>query len=576
MKENNILLNGIAASPGRIYAQSLKIITSNHIILETHISPKKIDSEIQRFLNGLKKTKIELEGIVKKNSEDLHQEFKDILNSQILMLDDPLLINSVKKRIKENLENAPLALFHVIERISGEFMALKNDYFKERADDIRDIGRRVENNLIGKKNDHNILSNLKHPVIIIATELSPSQMVHMDKTNVRGIGTERGGKTGHMAILAKYYEIPCVLGIKNLTQEILEEEYIFLDGDNGCIVRYPNLPQIKMYGPSTTYPRDIPTSETNKACYTLDKERIWIKVNLETENDGNLVNSVGADGVGLFRSEYILLEHPSFDPTEEEQFLIYKKMASDLENKSLVIRTFDIGADKVDHGVKEENPFLGNRGIRFSLRNKEMFRTQIRAILRSSVYGNISILIPMITHLHELLEVKKIINECKIDLQKKNIKFKNPWLGIMVETPACALSLESYVDECDFFSIGTNDLLQYFMAVDRNNSLLSDLYNPFNYGFLTTLRTVIEVGNAHNIPVSICGELASDINFTILLIGLGFREMSVALPLVKKVKKLISLIDLPQAYRLAEEVIKLSKKEKYMEIDAFLFNQHIR
>ena len=565
---------GISASPGKIYGPVLKIISSNHLILEKIIHPKKIQAEISKFQTALSKTKTELDSIVTKNSLE-NEDLKDILIAQMCMLDDPILINGVKNRIETKFENAPLALFHEIERISKEFEDINDEYIRERSADVRDIGKRIENNLLGKKSDYHILSNLKSPVIIVASELTPSQMLHMDKSNIKGIATERGGRTGHMAILAKHFEIPAVVGIKGITGDIIEGEFIFLDGDSGCIYRNPQISQIKNYGFSESFPRENNLEKISHVCYTQDKERIHIKVNLESPEDCKNIIQSGAEGVGLFRTETLLMESIHHNVSEEDQFQIYKKIAEGLEGKQFTIRTFDVGADKLEMETPEDNPFLGNRGIRYSLRNTDKFKKQLRAILRATHYGNISIMFPMITQMGEFLESKRILNECKLELSKKGYKYKNPKLGIMVETPACALSLEIFSNECDFFSVGTNDLLQYFMAVDRNNSDISDLYNPYNYAFLKTLKMISEVSNTHKIPLSLCGELASDLNFTIFLIGIGFRELSVALPMVKKIKKLISGIDLSQAKRLAQEVLKLSQEERFAEVEAYLFNLHL-
>ncbi|MBK6608435.1 MAG: phosphoenolpyruvate--protein phosphotransferase [Leptospiraceae bacterium] len=561
---------GIPASYGKFYGKALKIISSNHIILQTHIEEKKVKLEVARFLKALRKTKKELEAIIDKKS--MNQDIKDILISQICMLDDPLLLDGVINRIQNNHENSAFALFNSIDEISNKFAGLNDDYFSERSVDIRDIGRRIEDNLLGRKSDHHILSELKEEVIIVAHELTPSQMIHIDKKMVKGIATEMGGKTGHMAILAKNYSIPTVVGLNKITSLIEDDECILLDADDGVVIRNPSFNQIKYYGSSS--PLEEKKEEAINS-FTRDGQRISIKVNLDSENDCESIIKSNADGVGLYRSETILIEDADKIHDEEEQFRIYKKIAADMQNLPVTIRTFDLGGDKFDNKYKEDNPFLGNRGVRYSLKNPSWFKKQLRAILRASVYGNLSIMIPMVSTISEVIRTKKIIEDCKADLKKKNLEYKDIKIGIMVETPACALALDQFARECDFFSIGTNDLLQYTMAVDRNNHYISDLYNPYNLSFLRTLHMIIGASNTFNIPLSICGELASDTNFTILLIGFGLRELSVSLPLVRKIKKIVASMDIQQAQLLAEKVLKLSEEEKYTEIDSFLFNKHI-
>lgn len=561
---------GIPASFGKFYGKALKIISSNHIILQTYVSEGKVKVEIAKFLKALRKTKTELEAIISKKS--MNQDIKDILVSQICMLDDPLLLDGVINKIQQNHENAALALFNTIDQISNKFTSLNDDYFSERAVDIRDIGRRIEDNLLGRKSDYNILSSIKEEVIIVAHELTPSQMIHIDKRMVKGIATEKGGKTGHMAILAKNYSIPTVVGLNKITTEIDDDEYILIDADEGVVLRNPGINQIKYFGSSSPV-KNIQDEEIS-AC-TRDGHRISIKVNLDSENDCELILKANADGVGLYRSETILIEEADKIYDEEAQFKIYKKIAMDMKGLPVTIRTFDLGGDKFDTRYKEDNPFLGNRGIRYSLKNPSWFKKQLRAILRAAVFGNISIMIPMVSTVSEVIHTKKLLEECKSDLRKKRIQFADVNVGIMVETPACALALDQFARECDFFSIGTNDLLQYTMAVDRNNHYISDLYNPYNLSFLRTLGMIIDSSQKYNIPLGICGELASDTNFTILLIGLGLKELSVSLPLVKKIRKIISNMDILQAEVLAKKIIKLSEEEKYVEIDSFLFNKHI-
>lgn len=566
-----LVYKGIPASYGKFYGKALKIISSNHIILQTRIDDKKVKFEISKFQKALTKTKKELESIIEKKT--MNQDIKDILVSQICMLDDPLLIDGVIKKIKDSHQNAALALFNSIEEISNKFTTLNDDYFSERAVDIRDIGKRIEDNLLGRKSDYNILSGITEEVIIVAHELTPSQMIHIDKKMVKGIATETGGKTGHMAILAKNYSIPTVVGLNNITSIINDNEYILIDADDGVVIRNPVLNQIKYYGSSSLIGsnkyEDLSSSSTH------DGHRILVKVNLDSENDCESILRLNADGVGLYRSEAILIEDPDKIYDEEEQFRIYKKIASDMSNLPVTIRTFDLGGDKFDTKFREDNPFLGNRGVRFALKNSSWFKKQLRAILRASIFGNISIMIPMVSSISEIIETKKLIADSKLELRKKGIEYKDVKVGTMVETPACALALDQFAKECDFFSIGTNDLLQYTMAVDRNNHYISDLYNPYNLSFLRLLQMIIAASNNYRIPLSICGELASDTKFTILLLGLGLRELSVSLPLVRKIKKIIASIDVAQAQILAEKVLKLAEDEKYLEIDAFLFNKHI-
>ncbi|MBP9885923.1 MAG: phosphoenolpyruvate--protein phosphotransferase [Leptospiraceae bacterium] len=564
------IYRGIPASFGKFYGKALKIISSNHIILQTFIKEADIKVEVTKFLKALGRTKKELEAIISKKS--MNQDIKDILVSQICMLDDPLLLDGVIKKIQENHENAALALFNTIDQISNKFTSLNDDYFSERAVDIRDIGRRIEDNLLGRKSDYNILSAIKEEVIIVAHELTPSQMIHIDKKMVKGIATEMGGKTGHMAILAKNYSIPTVVGLNKITSEIVDNEFILIDADEGVVIRNPVINQIKYYGSSSPIKA---IQEEEVSSFTRDGHHISIKVNLDSENDCELILKANADGVGLYRSETILIEEADKIHDEEAQFHIYKKIAADMKGLPVTIRTFDLGGDKFDTRHKEDNPFLGNRGIRYSLKNPTWFKKQLRAILRASVFGNISIMIPMVSTVSEVIKTKKLIEECKSDLRKKRIQYADVNIGIMVETPACALALDQFAKECDFFSIGTNDLLQYTMAVDRNNHYISDLYNPYNLSFLRILSMIIETSQKYKIPLGICGELASDTNFTILLIGLGLKELSVSLPLVKKIRKIISRMDILQAEVLAKKIMKLSEEEKYVEIDSFLFNKHI-
>lgn len=570
MKNEPRTLQGIPASPGKFYGRTQKIISSNHLIVERHIEESQIDSEIQKFLTALDVTRKELLQIIQKNTQEVP---KEILQAQIIMLNDPILIENVKRHIKEKRETAELALFHVIQNISKEFQNLEDEYFRERAEDIRDLGKRIENNLLGKqKND--FLNSLDAPIILIATELTASQILHLNKQWIKGIVTERGGKTGHMAILARYFQIPAVVGLSNLLDEILENEFLLVDGDNGIIVRNPTINQIKRYG--YQQPLNSKHKETNIEPITQDGTRILLKINLESSEDIPTALTLGADGVGLFRTETLLMLHSKADLDEESQWKTYKEIISGFQGKPVTIRTFDIGTDKFQLNEEEENPALGERGIRCSLRNVEWFKVQLKAILRASCFGKVGLLLPMVTEVSEIKRTRELLQECQKELSEKGITTGSFELGVMIETPSSALNVDLFLEHVDFLSLGTNDLLQYFVAVDRNNHRIANLYNPLNFAFLKTLKEIASKSSSKNKPVSVCGELASDTNFTILLLGLGFREFSVSLPFLNKIQKLISKVNINDAQRLANKVLELSAEERFEEAETYLFNLHLQ
>ncbi|MCE9500710.1 MAG: phosphoenolpyruvate--protein phosphotransferase, partial [Leptospira sp.] len=444
MEKKKIITKGIGASSGKFYGKALKLFTNDHLVLDTHLPPEEIEAEIKKFFTCLKKTRKELEQIIDKQARGLDEDLVDILNSQVYMLEDPLLIEGVENRIRKNRENAVLALYHTIEEISKSFSDLKDEYLRERAVDIRDIGKRLGEALSGEKYDYTALSKLDSEVILVANELTPSQIVHMDKTMVKAIATDLGGRTGHMAILAKNFGIPAVVGLKDITAKVKENEYILVDAENGTVVQNAGIGEIKLYATSSPFQTKEEFKREDKApSQTKDGHHVSIKVNLETPSDCPTAIRNGAEGIGLYRSETLFLEHEDQCPTEEGQFRAYQKIAKGMKNRPVIIRTFDLGADKFELDFHEDNPFLGNRGIRYCLQNKPMFKTQLNAILRASAFGNLSIMLPMISNAKEIRETRELIEECKTDLTKKNIPFKKDiQLGIMIETPSAAMSID--------------------------------------------------------------------------------------------------------------------------------------
>ncbi|MFB5649677.1 phosphoenolpyruvate--protein phosphotransferase [Leptospira wolffii] len=572
-----ITYQGIVAFPGRFYGRAVKVGTKRrHLAHGAYIHDSQKKEELAKLAKALESSKIELKGILvqlKARPED--KELKEILETQVTITEDPGLQDSYKERILEYNENAFLAVQNTINELTDKFARLDNPFFRERSDHFQDISNRILENLLDKKEEVSFLADQSEDVILIARQLTPSQMILMDKTRIRGIATDLGGKTGHMAILARNYGIPTVVGLKEFYRNVNDFEYVFLDADTGQMVRNPTIEEVKYYGASSPINTEQKSPKKKKAV-SKDGIRIRLKCNLESDTDCDIAKKADVDGVGLFRSESLFLKYQDKNVSGEEQYLAYKRIAEGMDPNPVYIRTFDIGADKFSTGEFEENPFLGNRGIRYSLQNPEWFKEQLTAILRASAYGNLSILLPMVTGLVEIRKTKELLEDCKKELSVQKEKFnKKIKIGVMVETPSAVSSMDVLAREVDFFSVGTNDLLQYLMAVDRNNVNVSNLYNPFHISFLRTLAQIVDTAWKYEKPLSICGEIASDTNFTILLFGLGFRELSVALPFVGSIRNILGSVGLKQATYLVKKVMELSENEDYDAIEAFLFSKHL-
>lgn len=573
MVEEKTIFTGIPAFPGVIYAKCTKITPrdSVNLVRKTNLSEPERQEELVRFQSALGKTDEELGGIIRENEQVAGSfELIEILSSQRDMLQDPLLVDGIRDRILDQGENALLAIETTIQRIYEDFLALEDEYFRDRADHIQDIGKRISKNLSDITASKTEYTNLSEPTILIARDLSPSEMMELDKSKILGIATDQGGKTGHMAIIARNYGIPTIVGLKNLSSQIEDGEYILLDAERGFVKRSAPLEEFKHYGFRSRL-TDANGIRFSGAFRTLDGERVLIKANLDSDQDCDEILAKNAEGVGLFRSEVLFLQMKDHKPTEEEQFAKYKKILRKMGERPVVIRVFDIGADKYEVGSVEQNPFLGNRGIRYLIRHESLYREQIRALLRASVYGDLSILIPMVTTIAEIHKTKRIISDCKEELSREGVEYqKSIPLGIMVETPACAMGIEEFSKHVDFLSVGTNDLLQYIMAVDRNNFSISDLYNPFHIVFLETLESIARVAKKRKIPVSICGELATDPEMTGILLALGYRELSVAHPFLPFIQNQVLNLRVKTEKNKLKKIKRLATEEKFFEITTLI------
>ncbi|MDF3818764.1 phosphoenolpyruvate--protein phosphotransferase [Leptospira sp. 96542] len=558
---------GISAYPGVVYGRVFRFKQTRRKREDRNdLSPEETKQEIELLKKSLLKTEEDLKNLVHKAKGN--RELSEILESQIVFLNDPLFRARVFEKISLTHESAGLALETTVSSLFDEFQSIPDEYFRERADHILDIGKRIESNLYPDKPHEPI--QIPEGVILVAKEISPSEMIQMGKQNIRGIATDYGGKTGHMAIIARNFGIPTIVGLKNITSHVEDDDYVFLDATKGILSRNPDFDEIKLAGIRSEIqsikPREV--TDLPKETKTKDGKPFGLKANIDSEEEVDLAFQLGAGGIGLVRTEILFIHHTEFKPTEEEQFLIYKRILLKMVGRPVTFRVWDIGADKMENGYEEENPFLGNRGIRYLLRHPHVFKEQLKALLRASEFGTMRIMLPMVTTLSEILTTKKLFGECLDELKQGGliISKKIP-LGIMVETPACALNLPFLGNHVDFYSVGTNDLLQYLLAVERNNHLISDLYNPWQVVFLLLLKNIADVANSQKKPISICGEIASDPMFTAVLMGLGFRDLSCAIPLIGKISDAVAEISSWKAKLLAEQVIQLAGEEKFSEIE---------
>lgn len=517
-------------------------------------------SEIQRFKNALIAISNDLRRLKKAAADKLSKDELAIFDVHIEILDDPEMFNQVVTRIRSQRINAETAFEEVITRVIHEFEAMTgNKYMQERATDFASIRDQVLAKLEGKQLPN--LQTLDHPVIVVAHMIGPSDTSQMNAKYVKGIVTEVGGRTSHAAIMARSLQIPAIVGCKKVAHQVKNGEQIIVDGFSGTTIVEPTPQQIKHYQKvASQYAAEKLqwAKLVESPSVTRDGTKLTISANIGSSNDIPAAVSNGADEIGLFRTEFLYMKSEHL-PTEEEQFAAYRDAVEALGDKTLVVRTLDIGGDKpltfmpLPH---ELNPFLGYRAIRISLDRPAMFRTQLRALIRASQYGQINIMFPMITTLEELRAAKKIFFEEREKLQRENPKIgKNIKLGIMIEVPLAALYAERLAKEVDFFSIGTNDLIQYCFAADRGNASVSYLYQPLNPPFLRLIHHIIESGHKHNTTVAMCGEMAGDRLALPLLMGMGLDEYSMSATSILRTRSMMRKLDINECQKLYQEAV---------------------
>lgn len=531
-------------------------------VVHYEIVSSQVADEIGRFEAALIRTRMQILEMQQKIAESIGAKDAAIFDAHLLVVEDRTLIDEVLRKLKTDLCNVEWAFQEVATRYAETLSKIDDPYLRERALDIQDVTKRVIRNLQGKA--PKAFLSLREPHILIVHNLSPSDTASMSREAVLGIATDVGSRTSHAAILARSLNIPAVLGLHDITAKIENGQRVLLDGSDGWLIVNPEEGTLACYkeiesrrAKVTAQLREL--RETTST--TRDGRHIVLSANIELPDDVDAVATNGAEGIGLYRTEFLYLNRETL-PTEEEQYETYRKVAERVRPHPLIIRTFDLGGDKLAEGAAdiadELNPFLGWRAIRFCLENQDIFKTQLRAILRASVIGNIKIMFPMISGLDELCRALAILEESKQQLRSSSIEVaERIEVGAMIEIPSAAICASTLASEVDFFSIGTNDLIQYALAVDRVNEKVAYLYEPTHPAILRLLKMVADAGHANDIWVGVCGEMAGDIALIPLLLGLGMDELSTSATLVPRVKRAVQSLSIPECRELVEETLKL-------------------
>ncbi len=564
------MISGILASPGIAFGKALLLKEDEIVINRKKIAADQVEQEVQRFLDGRTKAASQLEAIRIKAGESLGEEKAAIFEGHIMLLEDEELEQEIIALIKDDLSSADSAAHSVIEGQAKALEELDDEYLKERAADVRDIGKRLLQNILGL---HIVdLSAIADEVLLVAKDLTPSETAQLNLDKVLGFITDLGGRTSHTSIMARSLEIPAIVGTGNVTTQVKNDDYLILDGVNNQIYVNPTAEKIEelkaIHAQYVGEKNDLAKLKDLPAI-TLDGHQVEVCANIGTVRDVAGAERNGAEGVGLYRTEFLFMDRDSL-PTEEEQFQAYKAVAEAMGSQAVIVRTMDIGGDKdlpYMNLPKEDNPFLGWRAIRIAMDRPEILHAQLRAILRASAFGKLRIMFPMIISVEEVRTLKGELETLKAQLREEGKAFDETIeVGIMVETPASAAIAHHLAKEVDFFSIGTNDLTQYTLAVDRGNDLISHLYNPMTPSVLTLIKQVIDASHAEGKWTGMCGELAGDERATLLLLGMGLDEFSMSAISIPRIKKIIRNTNFEDAKALAEQAMAQPTADELMNL----------
>ncbi|HEI8866596.1 phosphoenolpyruvate-protein phosphotransferase PtsI [Serratia sp. AKBS12] len=553
------MISGILVSPGIAFGKALLLKEDEIVINRKKISADLVEQEVSRFLEGRAKASEQLEAIKTKAGETFGEEKEAIFEGHIMLLEDEELEQEIIALIKDDLASADAAAYTVIEGQAKALEELDDEYLKERAADVRDIGKRLLQNILGLAIVD--LSSIQDEVILVASDLTPSETAQLNLDKVLGFITDLGGRTSHTSIMARSLELPAIVGTSDVTKQVKNDDYLILDAVNNKIYVNPTadvIDQLKAAQNQYITEKNDLAKLKDLPAITLDGHQVEVCANIGTVRDVAGAERNGAEGVGLYRTEFLFMDRESL-PTEDEQFQAYKAVAEAMGSQAVIVRTMDIGGDKdlpYMNLPKEENPFLGWRAIRIAMDRREILHAQLRAILRASAFGKLRIMFPMIISVEEVRDLKGELETLKAQLREEGKAFDETIeVGVMVETPAAAVIAHHLAKEVDFFSIGTNDLTQYTLAVDRGNELISHLYNPMSPSVLGLIKQVIDASHAEGKWTGMCGELAGDERATLLLLGMGLDEFSMSAISIPRIKKIIRNTNFEDVKALAAQAL---------------------